>query len=59
MKLEVRFHGVTVGAVYGRNRLDAMDQARKYFPDATSVDKYSGMDDLVWINDRFALRNCQ
>lgn len=57
MLYEVYFCGLLVGAVRGKDRLDARDMARKYFPDATSLGFFYGHPDLVWINESFALFN--
>jgi hypothetical protein len=57
VKLEVFVSGFLVGAVAGNNIMQAYDNARKYFPDATSVNGYIGCPDMVWISPRFALRN--
>ena len=58
MKLEVFVDGFLAGAVCGKDRIDAMNMARKYFPDVTSV-KYNlghvGDAGMVWISPRFAL----
>lgn len=57
LKLEVNVNGLIVGAVCGKNRLDAYGKARKYFPDCTSVSQYLSRPDMVWVSDNFALFN--
>lgn len=56
-KFEVNVNGLIVGAVCGKNRLDAYHKARKYFPDCTSVSQYLSHPDMVWVSDNFALLN--
>lgn len=57
VKFEVFVGGLIVGAVCGKNRIHANSQVLKYFPDCTSVSKYIGHDDLVWVSENFALFN--
>lgn len=61
VRLEVFVNGFIVGAVAGKDKLQAHSNARKYFPDATSIGNcYSGFVNhpfLVWVSPRFALAN--
>lgn len=61
VRLEVFVNGFIVGAVAGKNRLDAYAKARKYFPDVTSVgNNHSGFVNhpfFVWVSPNFALAN--
>jgi len=56
-KFEVNVNGLIVGAVCGKNRLDAYSKARRYFPDCTSVSRYLGGTEMVWVSENFALLN--
>jgi hypothetical protein len=57
VKFEVYVRGLIVGAVCGKNRLDANIKAMKYFPDCTSVSIYLSNPDMVWVSENFALFN--